>query len=181
MLDLHSCAIDEASTHILNSTLSLKALIQVMFLFFKEIISISIHIIILIGPLLTPCLPLATALFLWLHWKTSQELIFILTLFICLRSYIISLNIRFFSWTNSSWVIVSVLKQPLPGPQWPVHFQIWSSRSVLILTSAAFETIHLSFHFQSTSPLSFQNYTFFCFLPFQLHLLGITVGSSSPS
>ena len=29
-----------------------------------------------------------------------------------LRSYIISLNIPFFSWTHSSWVIVSVLKQP---------------------------------------------------------------------
>lgn len=81
-----------------------------------------------------------------------------------LRSYIISLNIRFFSWTNSSWVIVSVLKQPFtwstmtcpfPNLKFECQSSFWPQQH-----------LRQYFHFQSTSPLSFQNYTFFCFPTF---------------
>ena len=75
---------------------------------------------------MTPCLPLATALFLWLHWKTSQELL-ILTLFICSV-------VTLFPWISNFSLeptLVGLLSlywnSLLPGPQWPVHFQIWSS------------------------------------------------------
>ena len=131
---------------------------------------------------MTPRLPLATASFLWLQWKTSQELL-ILTVFICSV-------VTLFPWISHYSLeptLVGLLSlywnSLLPGPQGPLHFQIWSSS-----LSPHFD---LSSIWDNTSPLSPSisfstqllelHILLFPSLPFQLHLLGITVGSSSLS
>ena len=99
-----------------------------------------------------------------------------------LCSYIISLNIQFFSWTNSSWVIVSVLKQPFtwstmtcpfPNLKFQCQSSFWPQQHLrqYICPFTCSQLLHSA----SRTAHSFVS------LPFQLHLLGITVGSSSPS
>lgn len=71
----------------------------------------------------------------------------------------------------------------LPGPQGPLPFQTWSSSLSLHfdLSSIWDNTSPLSPSISFSTQLPELHILLFPSLPFQLHLLGITVGSSSPS